>query len=199
MTAQAPNTLTEELTEKQVRLLRETYRVIGTKGMHRMTLQDVADGAGVSKAVLIYYFATKENLVLRTMRWVLAQVAERIAASVKTADTPAQKVEAMIDAIFVDARRNRNFYLAVTDLVANAARNNRFSELSATFRSIENAQYAEVVSSFGVADPAEAAAAVRAIIDGLFLQWLEEDDWKAAHAEYKALAARTVLAYLGVR
>jgi hypothetical protein len=37
---------------------------------------------------------------------------------------------------------------------------------------------------------------VRALIDGLFLQWLEEPDWEARHAEYKNLCVRSILAVL---
>jgi AcrR family transcriptional regulator len=195
--------LRDDVSEKEERLIRHTYRLIGAKGMQRTPLQEVADSAGVSKAVVIYYFKTKENLVLRTMRWVLAQVAVRVSAAIAAAPTPEEKVRAMIDAIFVDANRNRDFYLAYTDLIAHAARNDRFNELSLTFRSIVNGQYAEVIQSgvdrgaFVAPNVDEAAKGVRALIDGLFLQWLEEEDWRGLHAAYKALCARSVLAYLG--
>jgi TetR/AcrR family fatty acid metabolism transcriptional regulator len=195
--------LRDDVSAKQERLIRHTYRLIGVKGMQRMTLQEVAESAGVSKAVVIYYFKTKENLVLRTMRWVLAQVALRVSAAIAAPPTPEEKVGAMIDAIFVDPLRNRDFYLAYTDLIAHAARNDRFNELSITFRSIVNGQYAEVIQSgvdggaFVVASVDEAAKGVRALIDGLFLQWLEEEDWQSLHPAYKALCTRAVLAYLG--
>jgi AcrR family transcriptional regulator len=196
-----PEMLREELPPKQVRLIRTTYRLIGTKGVHRTTLQGVADAAGVSKAVIVYYFKTKENLVLTTMRWVLSQVAARVGADIENADTPEEKVEATIDAIFVDPRRNRDFYLAYTDLIAHAARNHRFNELNLVFRSIVDAQYADVIragigNSFAVDDADEAAMVMRAIIDGLFLQWLEEPEWQELHAAYKAVCSRAVLAYL---
>ena len=34
------------------------------------------------------------------------------------------------------------------------------------------------------------------VIDGLFLQWLEEPDWKATHSEYKNLCVRSIIEYL---
>jgi hypothetical protein len=37
---------------------------------------------------------------------------------------------------------------------------------------------------------------VRALIDGLFLQWLEEPDWKAQHTRYKELTVRSIIAFL---
>ena len=66
-----------------------------------------------------------------------------------------------------------------------------------------NGQYAEVIQSgvdggaFVVASVDEAAKGVRALIDGLFLQWLEEEEWRSLHPAYKALCTRAVLAYLG--
>jgi hypothetical protein len=38
---------------------------------------------------------------------------------------------------------------------------------------------------------------VRALIDGFFLQWLEENDWTAVHARYKTMCVRAILRYLG--
>jgi TetR/AcrR family transcriptional regulator, fatty acid metabolism regulator protein len=197
-----PEVLRDDVSSKEEHLIRHAYRLIGAKGMHRMTLQDVADSADVSKAVVIYYFKTKENLVLKTMRWVLAQVAERVTAALAGARSPEEKVRAMIDAIYVDPLRNRDFYLAYTDLVAHAARNERFNVLSATFRAIVNGKYADVIREgvdgpFRVVSVDEAAMGVRAMIDGLFLQWLEEEDWQALHRAYKELCTRAVLSYLG--
>jgi TetR/AcrR family fatty acid metabolism transcriptional regulator len=199
---QATGLLQAQATPEQERLIRSTYRLIGTKGMHRMTLQDVADSAEVSKALVLYYFKTKENLVLATMRWVLAQVAARMSAGIAEAEAPEDKVRAAIDAIFVDPLRNRNFYLAYTDLIAHAARNDRFGELNATFRAIVNGAYAELIRSgtggpFRVADVDEAAMGFRALVDGFFLQWLEEPEWERLHGAYKAACTRALLTYLG--
>ncbi len=65
----------EALGPKEAHLIRSAYKVMGEKGLSHLSLQDVADEAGVSKAILPYYFESKENLILLTMRWVLARVA----------------------------------------------------------------------------------------------------------------------------
>jgi AcrR family transcriptional regulator len=194
--------LIDELAPAQEALVRAAYRLIASKGIERTTLQDIAHAAGVSKALAVYYFKTKENLLLATIRWVLARVAERMTGVVVSVEAPEEKVQAMVDAIFVDPRRNRDFYLAYTALIGEAARNERFNELNVTFRSIMNAAYADLIRSgegtvFVVDDVEEAAMGVRALIDGLFLQWLEESDWAALHGRYKAMTARAILRYLG--
>jgi len=195
--------LVEELAQPQEALVRAAYRLIGSKGIERTTLQDIADAAGVSKALAVYYFKTKENILLAAIRWVLGRVAERMTGVVDTVEAPEEKVHAMVDAIFVDPRRNRDFYLAYTALIGEAARNERFNELNVTFRSIMNAAYADLIRSgegtvFAVDSVEEAAMGVRALIDGLFMQWLEERDWIDLHDRYKERCARAILRYLGV-
>jgi AcrR family transcriptional regulator len=194
--------LIEDLVPAEESVVRAAYRLIASKGIERTTLQDIADAAGVSKALAVYYFKTKENILLAAIRWVLGRVAERMTGVVGSVEAPEDKVHAMVDAIFVDPRRNRDFYLAYTALIGEAARNERFNELNVTFRSIMNAAYAELIRSgegtvFTVDSVEEAAMGVRAIIDGFFLQWLEETDWLELHGRYKVMCANAILRYLG--
>lgn len=194
--------LSEQLSDRQVDIIRATYRLIGDRGVDRVSLQEVADEAGVSKALLFYYFESKESLILATMRWVLSRVAERIRRGVAAAGTAEEKALAMIDVIFAGPEANRRFYVAYLDLVDHALRLDDFSNLSATFRSIVNALYADVVSlgvregAFRADDVEEAATTLRAIVDGLFLQWMQEDDRAATHPRYREMCKRAVLAYL---
>lgn len=192
----------EVLAPKQAHLIRSAYKVMGRKGLSHLSLQDVADEAGVSKAILPYYFESKENLILLTMRWVLARVAQRIREAIAEADTAEHKVEAMIDAIFVGPESNRRFYLVFFDFLGYAARNDRFGDVSATFHEICNSLYAEVIQLgqdegvFGGRDAREAATVVRALVDGLFTQWIQDRNWENAHAECREVCKRSVLAYL---
>src|ERR671912_3058246 len=84
----------EALAPKQAHLIRSAYKVMGEKGLSHLSLQDVADEAGVSKAILPYYFDSKETLILLTMRWVLARVAQRIREAIARADTAEAKAQA---------------------------------------------------------------------------------------------------------
>ncbi|MGH2405911.1 MAG: TetR family transcriptional regulator C-terminal domain-containing protein, partial [bacterium] len=136
------------------------------------------------------------------MRWVLGRVAERIRSAVFEARSAEEKVTAMLDAIFIDPKANRDFYLVFLDLLSTAARLDRFDELSATFRTTVNAVYAHIIEhgieqgTFTIANATEAASVVRGIIDGLFLQWLQEADRVAIHERTRETCKRAVLAYL---
>jgi TetR/AcrR family transcriptional regulator, fatty acid metabolism regulator protein len=199
---QASNLQRESLPPKQAHLIRSAYKVMGEKGISHLSLQDVADEAGVSKAILPYYFESKENLILLTMRWVLARVAGRIREAIDEVETAEGKVSAMIDAIFVGPESNRRFYLVFFDFLGYAARNDRFGDVSATFHDICNDLYAEVIrlgqeeGVFHKTDAREAAAVVRALVDGLFTQWIQDKNWKRTHSECREACKRSVLAYL---
>ena len=168
---QASDRDSKALAPKEAHLIRSAYKAMGQKGMGHLSLQDVADEAKVSKAILLYYFASKENLVLLTMRWVLARVAQRIREAISGAQGAEAKAKAMIEAIFVSPESNRRFYLVFFDFLGYAARNERFAEVGETFHEICNGLYAEVVVEgqeegvFAKRDSREAAAVVRAIVD----------------------------------
>src|SRR5688500_13796191 len=192
----------EALAPKQAHLIRSAYRVMGERGMNGLSLQDVADEAGVSKAILPYYFDSKENLILLTMRWVLARVAQRIREAIAQADTAEEKVSAMIDAIFVGPESNRRFYLVFFDFLGYAARSDRFADVGATFHEICNSLYAEVVrlgqeeGVFSKRDAWEAATVVRALVDGLFTQWVQDRDGHNEPEKDRDMSARSVSIYL---
>lgn len=192
----------EALSPKEAHLVRSAYKVMGKKGMGGLSLQDVADEAGVSKAILPYYFESKENLILLTMRWVLARLAERIRAAIPGAASAEEKVSAMVDAVFVDPESNRGFYLVFFDFLGHAARNDRFGDVGATFHETCNGLYAEVVKAgqeegaFVGRDPEEAAAVVRALVDGMFVQWIQEKGWRDSHQRRRETCKRAVPAYL---
>jgi len=192
----------EALAPKQAHLIRSAYKVMGEKGLSRFSLQDVADEAGVSKAILPYYFESKENLILLTMRWVLARVAKRIREAIDEVETAEEKVSAMVDAIFVSPESNRRFYLVFFDFLGYAARNDRFADVGATFHEICNGLYAEVIrlgqeeGVFHQGDARESAAVVRAMVDGLFTQWIQDKDWKKRHAGCREVCKRSILTYL---
>lgn len=200
--ASAPDRLDQKLSPQQANVLRHAYHLISERGVHAVSLEDIAAEAGVSKGILLYYFKTKENLVLATMRWALSATAERIRGAMTGAHTPEAKVLAMIDAIWVRAEINRAFYLTYLDLAGRAARTESFTELSATFHSIVDALYAEAVQdgveagAFEVESVEEAATVVRGIIDGLFLQWMQDPGWKRRHANYRDACKRAVITYL---
>jgi AcrR family transcriptional regulator len=193
----------QELSPRALALVRSAYRVITRQGSHRLSLQDVADEGGVSKGMVLYYFKSKENLFLTTMRYALERTDARIRQRLAAVQDPHDVVSALIDAIFIGPEQNRSFYLLYIDLVEHAARVPSFGRLSTLASEIINRHFEEVIRAgvarggFAVRDPVAAAAAMRALIEGTFLTWMQRDDWRESHQRFKELCRDGLLRLLG--
>lgn len=191
--------------DPQSHILRTAYRLMSQRGVQRVSLEAVAGASGVSKSLVLYYFKTRENLILQMMEWVLGQVAARIRDQTRSAASPRDQVRLMLDVIFAGPQINRRFYLTYLELAEHAARFERFAALSAAYREREDRLYAELVrqgveaGAFQVADVETTAMVLRAIVEGLFVQWLQEPDGEATHGRYREMCEQAVLVQLGVR
>ncbi|WP_163511725.1 TetR/AcrR family transcriptional regulator [Fodinicola acaciae] len=194
-----------QLSGREAALVGSAYRVISRQGVHRTSLQNIADDAAVSKGLLLYHFKSKDQLLLTTMRWALLRTADRIRENIASVeDDPRRAAEAIIDAVFIGAQQNRDFYLLYLDLVEHAARAPGFSNLSVLTSTIINGLYGEILRDgqkrgiFPIANVEEAAATMRAYIDGCFVSWLQQHDWRAAYPRYREMALNGLLSLLGV-
>lgn len=171
------------------------------EGVHRVPLQKIAEAAGVSKGLLLYHFDTKDAMVLEAMQWVLDATGTRIRQHIKEVEGTDEILAAILDAIWIEPEANRDFFRFYLDGVEHQARSPRFDEFGDRGRAVINGLYEEVIEDgvtrglFDVADPAKAAIEMRAVIEGVFLQWLQRRDWRETHAAYKerCLQALTTL------
>ena len=156
--------------------------------------------AGVSKGSTLYYFATKEDLFLGALEWMVEQVHTRILETIATVDDPVEKMKAVIRTIFANAQESRQFFLAYTDFISIGTRNKRFHDLNAKFyegccghdrdiivAGIESGAFREV-------DIEDASSMVRALVDGLMLQWFFSS--QGTFDDYRRRCERIVLEYL---
>lgn len=193
----------DQRSEREIDIIRSTYRMMADLGSHRLTLVDVAAEAGVSKALVLYHFGTKNALLHTTMQWALERTADRIRRRLGRDETGAEAMTALIDAVFVDADANRDFFLFYLDLVEHGSRVPEFGELFSMVREIINGLYAEIIEagirdgSFAVTDPDAAARDMRSMIEGTFLQWMQTDDWHENHGEWRDSCRVAILTLLG--
>lgn len=185
-------------------IIRSAYRTMARRGSHRMSLQEIADEAGVSKALVLYHFGTKDALLLAAMKWAVERTAVRIREGIASGGTPEQQIGALVDAIFIDPEANRDFYLFYLDLIDHAGRIPSFGELPVMLVDIINGLYSELIAEgvdkgvFDVAEVSIASRNMRALIEGTFLQWIQTEDWRAGHGEWKEQCRLALLRLLGV-
>src|SRR5262245_30173508 len=186
--------------QKRGELIKATYQVVAEKGYSAVTLQDIAERAGVSKGSTLYYFATKEELFLGALEWIIEKVHARIGEAVAAVDHPVEKVKAAIGAIFANAQESRQFFLAYSDFVTLGTRNKRFHDLNARFYHGCCDLDREIIEAgiqaglFRKLDLDEASSMMRALVDGLMLQWFFSSE--ATFEDYHRRCERIVLDYL---
>ncbi|WFU48386.1 transcriptional regulator BetI [Sinorhizobium terangae] len=81
-------------------LVDAALRVIGDQGTLSVTMSDIARTAGVSPALAHHYFGSKDQLLIATIRSLLAQLRDDAVAALQTAKTPREKLSALIRVSF---------------------------------------------------------------------------------------------------
>jgi len=188
--------------ERRLILLKAAFREVAEKGFSEVTLEDIADRAGVSKGVTLYYFESKEDLFRQLFGWLIDSIHERMRQAVDSVSDPVEKVRALVALIFPSPSKNRAFFRAYVDFCGLAARRESFRAIGERFysgcREIDQGIVTDGMrrGEFVVRDAGEAASTVRAIFDGLMLQWLTESDPEGTFTVYRDRCERQLLAYL---
>src|SRR5215813_3087530 len=168
--------------ERRLLLLKAAFREVAEKGFSDVTLDDIARRAGVSKGVTLYYFDSKDELFLELFSWLIDSIHARMREAVAAEDDPVGKLKALVALIFPSPSKNRAFFRAFVDFSGLAARRDDFREVNERFyagcREIDGGIVEEGMRQgvFLVRDRLEAGSTMRAIFDGLMMQWLAERD-----------------------
>lgn len=79
--------------ERRKQLLATATAVFAAKGYHATSMNDVADGAGVTKPVLYQHFASKRDLYRELLHEIGEQLRETVAKATTDAGGPRQQIE----------------------------------------------------------------------------------------------------------
>lgn len=186
--------------QRRQELIKATYHEVAEKGYSAVTLQDIAKRAGVSKGSTLYYFATKEDLFLGALEWIINEVHERIHHAIENVPDPIGKMKAVIGVVFGNAQESRQFFLAYSDFISIGTRNHRFHDLNAKFyegccgHDRDIIQLGIKTGTFRFVDIDDASSMVRALIDGMMMQWFFSS--QGTFDDYRRRCERIVLDYL---
>jgi len=188
--------------ERRLALLKAAFREVAEKGFSEVTLDDIARRAGVSKGVTLYYFDSKEDLFRELFGWLIDSIHARMREAVGAEEDPVAKLKALVALIFPSPSKNRAFFRAFVDFSGVAARREAFRVVNERFyagcREIDGGIVEEGIRRgvFTARDANEAGSTMRAIFDGLMLQWLSESDLEATFEKYRERCERELLRYL---
>ncbi|MGI5122727.1 TetR family transcriptional regulator [Marinactinospora thermotolerans] len=94
-------------TARREQLTWAAVRTVNELGYHRASLAEIAKRADIAKSAVVYYFSSKETLLLEVVRSAFAALGEEVLAAVRDADGTAARLRAYADAYLghVDAHR----------------------------------------------------------------------------------------------
>lgn len=163
-----------ETSRQQV--LDAAIKVLAKRGFTNTSVSDIADAAGMSKGVVHYHFANKEDLIVR----VLQQCYDTLSAAVRGAwsepGTPAERIRKALQAMWLTRTSGSAEMTVVADMMAQGIHDPKIKKAITTrFHTSREELVQELVSSFeklGLRPklPAEVVARiVMASMDGLGL------------------------------
>jgi len=159
-------------------LVKAAYAEILQKGLSGVTLDSVVARAGSSKGGALYYFPTKDDLLYGVLEWLLRQLDRTLDEVVHAQTSARDKLVAELEVLFHSAGVNRKLYLVLFDFVALGTHMERFKSPLGVFFESCHRRDAEIVElgvremQFRRVNPQDAAATIRALVDGYCLQWL---------------------------
>lgn len=89
-------------------LIEATIRTIAEHGLSRVTLAKVANAANMSPGIVNFYFKSKEQLLLETLKEMEQEYGARVCAAIGKDEEPGKILLHLIDALFDPAIFNRN-------------------------------------------------------------------------------------------
>lgn len=102
--------------ERMQAIIQAAYEIMGREGFVNVSMSDIAREAGVSKALLHYYFKNKEELVGEIYKYAMSEYLET-AGSIFSESVPLEeKVGKLFDAFYTYIQKNPNWFIVVMEL-----------------------------------------------------------------------------------
>ena len=148
------------------RILAAALEVFAAKGYEAASISDVTAAAGVSRGLVSYYFATKEQLAAELLdRWL-----DGIAAILTLQGTPDERLAGIIDGALMAAATTLPIQRLAISLMMQPSTHDVFARVedakSARLALVEDA-IRDVFTARGAPDPAVEEMLLRATLEGI--------------------------------
>ena len=173
-------------TSTREKILSVTRQLMTEKGVQATTLADISQAAGISQGTLFYYYKSKDDLIYDILEQHFSQLTDSIIASIprRSSSDKVTLLRGTLEKLIRDQDTSRmNIYLFQEAIAGNNEIRDRFMVKYQTWREMIARQ---VSSLFAINDPDDLAslgAVILAIIDGLTIQYLLDEqsfDFKKA-------------------
>jgi TetR/AcrR family transcriptional regulator, transcriptional repressor of bet genes len=152
-------------------LIDAAIRTIGQRGSLDVTVAEIAHEAGVSPALAHHYFGGKEQLILATMRHLLKELGQDLLAALVPAQTPAQRIAAIIAVNFSASQFAPQTVAAWLTFYVHAQQSTETRRLLRVYARRMHSNLAFALSSMtDRATALQIAEGTGAMIDGLYIR-----------------------------
>jgi len=188
--------------ERKKQIVKAAFNAVSQLGYDKVTLQDIANHASVSKGVVHYYFTSKQNILLELLESTTNKIYSYEIQEIGKHQTAIDKLHAYLNAVFVSPIENKKFYSVYLDFLAQANSNEEYKRINLKF--YENCwgigqEIIELGKREGVfssdVDSLTYAKMMRAMIDGSLIQWLT-CDLEEQHKFYKETCLNSIVRLL---
>jgi AcrR family transcriptional regulator len=178
----APARLTPKGDQRAASILQAATAVLARDGYGGATLGRIASEAGAQKRSVLYYFGSREQLLVRVVHNLGNHIAETVRAQLPTMDDPHDLLEAIVVTTWAGVTSDPQLVRAYFALVAGDTEAGEIDDALVTIKNIYRSLLRDQMLALQAAgwrlrgDLDVSASALFAMLRGLLLQWLEEGD-----------------------
>lgn len=160
---------------KRAALEKAAYQAIYERGFTTVTLSDIAQHAGVSRGTLVYHFGSKAGLLAAVMQRFTRTITTATRRALRLARTPEDKLTAFVENQFFSVESTRRFYTVTLEFLAAATHDPELMAVQREFMQATRSLDLELARMYGPAHDLERAQQLRALIEGLSMQFLADE------------------------
>lgn len=175
------------------RVLEAATTVLARDGFGGASLSRIAEEAGVDKRNVLYYYGTREAVLVSVVQTVGKRVADHIDDTVQDVETPEQLADALVDAMWSGitsaSELARSYFALIGGGAAGTEVEAALRELKGVYEQlIERTLHALDHTSWRLRDDLPGMVILTvAVFRGLLLEWTETGETPATAASLKRL------------
>ncbi len=191
----------EKEEKRKMQIVQAAYDVIASKGYNNFTIDDIANKAGLSKGGVLYYFKTKEEILIHLLEQIYMLIEKNIKKRSEKYKTPEKKLKAIIIAYIIIAKKHPAFYVVMVDFWAQITINERVKSINTRIYDKMCREIKKIIDLgveqgvFNEIDTLSASFAIIAMVTNVAVQWTFDNSiYNIDHVSRKCM--NIVMSYL---
>jgi TetR/AcrR family transcriptional repressor of bet genes len=151
-------------------LRRVAYEMAGQYGFQALTIEKIAQRAGISKGIIHHYFSNKDELVEHTVRYAHAIFQKGVRDRLKLARTPSERLWSVVDAYFTSEVFQPRYHRLWMSFFDESRKNPRLARLYEILdRRLDAHVFMAMRHLVPVSDLVVTATSILGLLDGFWL------------------------------